>query len=98
MITIIHGPERTGKSFHKQAFARHYGCSHIVDGWDPHQCALPERPNRLVLTVATPETILQALLDYDDPITAFQLIDIATARQAIGVDAFAPGIAERLAR
>lgn len=98
MITIIHGPKASGKTRFRQEFARHYGCSHIVDNWDPHEHELPAEQGRLVLTSSPRETVLQQMAKHGDPIVAFQMIDIATARQAIGADAFAPSISERLAR
>lgn len=98
MITIIHGPMASGKTFHKKAFARHYGCAAIVDGWDPRYHELPSEPGRLVLTNAERAEILRQMQKHGDPIVAFLMIDIATARQAIGVEAFAPDLVERMAR
>lgn len=31
MMTVIHGPGRTGKTVHARRFAEHYGCTRIVD-------------------------------------------------------------------
>jgi hypothetical protein len=32
MAVIIYGPPATGKTFHADRFAKHYGCTNIVDG------------------------------------------------------------------
>ncbi|AMK18723.1 hypothetical protein [Sphingobium sp. MI1205] len=100
MITIIHGPTRTGKTLHRQAFARHYGCSHIVDNWNPSEHELPAESGRLVLTDAAADAVLQQMTLFGDPIVAFRMIDIVTARLAIGVGACAPEpeVVERLAQ
>jgi hypothetical protein len=96
MITIIHGPAATGKTRHKQAFAAHYGCTHVVDGWNPNRDEVPD-DGRLVLTSATTEAI-RAAIRLDCPEADVRVIDITTARQSIGLAPHAPGIAERLAR
>ncbi|MGW8204372.1 hypothetical protein ACWGM0_17730 [Sphingomonas bisphenolicum] len=101
MITIIYGPMRSGKTFHKTAFASKFSCTHIVEDW------LPQRPFRqkipddgaLVLTTATFDQIDKAILKDDHANRRkFRILDITTARHLIGVAPHAPGVAERLAR
>ncbi len=96
MIVIIHGAMGTGKTFHKAAFARHFRCAKIVDGWDPLAHELPQ-DGRLVLTSAHLSLIRQ-VVRMDRPDCDVRIIDIVTARQAIGADPHAPHIAERLGR
>lgn len=95
MITIIHGPMASGKTFHKQAFAKHYGCSHVVDCWDPSLHEVPE-DGRLVLTYAFPENIKRAI-QKDAPPSQVRVVDIETARRAIGVAPVAPPLPARKA-
>lgn len=33
-IVIIHGPQASGKTRHKEALKQHFKCSRIIDGWD----------------------------------------------------------------
>ena len=88
MITIIHGPMMSGKTFHKQAFARRFACSHIVDDWLPPIHELPA-DGRLVLTYHSEDEIKLAIR-LDRPSAEVRIIDIKTARCLIGVAAVAP--------
>ena len=88
MITIIHGPMRSGKTFHKQAFAQQFGCTHIVDEWQPSIHEVPE-DCRLVLTYDSEEEIKRAIR-LDRPSADVRIIDITTARSLIGVAPYAP--------
>ena len=57
MITVIFGRSSSGKTYHKQAFKKHYGCKRIVDGWSSHHTnhpLLPLRDGDLVLTNEMP--------------------------------------------
>lgn len=96
MIIIIHGPAATGKTRHKLAFAEYYGCTHIVDGWNPRSDEVPS-DWRLVLTNAC-EREIRTAIRLDCPDADIRIIDITTARQSIGLAPHAPGVAERLAR
>lgn len=96
MITIIHGPQASGKTFHKQAFAAHYGCTHIVEEWNPNEHELPD-DGRLCLTLACPEDIAKAIR-LDRPEVHVRVVSIYSARVAIGVPEFGPSLSERLAR
>lgn len=96
MITIIHGPMGSGKTFHKQAFAKKFGCTHIVEDWLPTIHEVPE-DGRLVLTFHSREEINRAIR-LDRPHADIRIIDITTARHLIGVAPHAPNIAERLSR
>lgn len=96
MITIIYGPQASGKTFHKEAFAAHYGCTHIVEEWNPCEHELPD-DHRLCLTLATPEAIQQAI-SLDRPEAMVRVVSIHDARIAIGVAGYSPYITERLAR
>ncbi|MBV2148592.1 hypothetical protein KRZ98_09875 [Sphingobium sp. AS12] len=92
-ITVIHGPMRSGKTFHRDAFAAHYRCTRIVDDW------LPQRPFRqampdddsLVLTTASTAEIEKAMKRTPTR-DAVRIVDIYTARLAIGLPEFAPPI------
>jgi hypothetical protein len=96
VITIIHGPQGAGKTFHKVAFAQKFGCTHIVDDWLPTIHELPD-DGRLVLTYHDEADIKRAIR-LDRPDADFRIIDITTARHMIGVAPHAPNVAERLAR
>ena len=94
MITIVHGPMASGKTFHKATFARKFGCSHVVDSWLPDEHEVPE-DGRLVLTYASPEAIRRAIR-LDRPSADVRIIDIKTARSLIGVTAYAPDRTHRV--
>ncbi|WHO37857.1 hypothetical protein PMI04_014950 [Sphingobium sp. AP49] len=94
MITIIHGPMASGKTFHKRAFAQLYGATHIVDCWDAMQHEIPTEDNRLVLTYSHPDEIQRAIR-LDAPTVQVRVVDIKTARHHIGVAPYAPGRTER---
>ena len=94
MITIIHGPMMSGKTFHKVAFARKFGCSHIVDDWLPEQHEVPE-DGRLVLTYASPEAIGRAIR-LDRPHADIRIIDIKAAHSLIGAATYAPDRPHRM--
>lgn len=96
MITIIHGPKGSGKTFHKLAFARKFACTHIVDDWLPTVHELPD-DGRLVLTYHD-EADIERAIRLDRPTASVRIIDITTARHLIDVAPHAPGVAERLAR
>ncbi|SCW77334.1 hypothetical protein SAMN02927924_02788 [Sphingobium faniae] len=93
MIVIVHGPMASGKTFHKQAFAKLFCCSHIVDDWQPTIHETPD-DGRLVLTNYAMDEIHRALR-LDRPDAAIRIIDIKTARAAIGFEPYAPGRTER---
>ncbi|WIW88992.1 hypothetical protein K3M67_03140 [Sphingobium sp. V4] len=88
MITIIHGPMRSGKTFHKQAFAKKFDCTHIVDDWQPTIHEVPE-DRRLALTYHSEKEIHRAIRK-DRPSADVRIIDITTARMLIGVEPYAP--------
>mgnify|MGYP003640550361 CR=1 FL=1 len=104
-IIVIHGPMATGKTHHKEAFAKHYGCTAIVDNWFVRDHEFPE-DGRLVLTTSHPAEIavqfaedeVFRLLKSPDgaPEPELRIIDITTARSAIGVAPHAPAILDRL--
>jgi hypothetical protein len=93
MITIIHGPMASGKTFHKQAFAKKFECTHIVDGWNPQTDEVPS-DRRLLLTTAEPHEIRDAIR-MDRPSAQVRVIDIKTARSLIGVAHYASGRTQR---
>ncbi|MES1985506.1 MAG: hypothetical protein V4461_11185 [Pseudomonadota bacterium] len=105
-IIVIHGPMATGKTRYKQAFAKHYGCTSIVDNWCAREHEFPE-DGRLVLTTSHPDEIARQFTeDLDDWFLKYgvdggtdpdlRIIDITTARSAIGVAPHAPNILDRL--
>lgn len=103
-IIVIHGPQATGKTRYKQAFAKHYGCKAIVDNWFAREHEFPE-DGRLVLTTSDPEEIAREFADDKGhrwlrnphaPEPELRIIDITTARSAIGVAPHAPNILDRL--
>lgn len=53
-ITIIHGPQASGKSRRAQEFMRLYGCTRLVEEWDGKQ---PLRDGDLALTQMEPPFI-----------------------------------------
>lgn len=104
MITIIHGPVHTGKTYHARAFAAHFGCTSIVDDADRHHRDAPFPPDgALILTTLSRREIIQwqeRAVPNPDPLHRHKLmfVDITSARLAIGVAPHAPTVAERLSR
>ncbi|ARS29051.1 hypothetical protein [Sphingomonas sp. KC8] len=63
MITVVHGPQASGKTRRAEALKAHFGCDNIVDGWTISDLVAGWvlRPNSLVLTTEHPEAIRGAL-------------------------------------
>lgn len=97
MITIIHGPMASGKTFHSDTFRRHYQCHAAVDldsRWELQHLQLG---GLLVLTTLSPDEAERCIrkVDRDNDI---RIIDIRTARLAIGVAPEAPPLPARRAK
>jgi hypothetical protein len=56
MITIVYGPARSGKTANKDALARKYGCTRVVDGWSQRD-ARELHDGDLVLTNEHPQAV-----------------------------------------
>lgn len=95
-IIVIFGKPATGKTHHKQAFAKHYGCDTIVDNWIAWEHEVPA-DGRLVLTYSHPHEIIDQF-QKDAPDQPLRLISILEARTSIGAAPYSPYIAERLSR
>lgn len=80
MITVIHGPMASGKTFHSARFRSHYRCVRIVDDWDQRPDQLPA-DNSLILTTLSPDWIRQK---HGHAAANMRFVSIATARAAIG--------------
>ena len=66
LITIIHGPGRSGKSRRADALKRHFKAARIVDGWDG------------TTTLREGDLALTALAPF--PVAGARWIDIGTAK------------------
>lgn len=58
MITVIHGPQASGKTHHSKAFKAHFDCDAVVDGWlhrRQFEFSGPTTENMLVLTTEHPD-------------------------------------------
>lgn len=98
-FTIIHGPMMSGKTFHSTAFRRHYGCHAAIDleQLEKLDRRRTQLDGLLILTNLHQDDALKRIRkivpEADD-----RIIDIRTARLAIGVAEFSPRTSERLAR
>ncbi|NYT43135.1 hypothetical protein HZY97_20335 [Sphingomonas sp. R-74633] len=85
-ITVIHGPQASGKTFHAERFRKHFGCRDVVDGWRPgsdlsdHSEPVVLRNGDLLLTNANPDAVMKRFGD-----RGVRLIPIEQARRMIGV-------------
>jgi hypothetical protein len=93
-VIVIHGPMRTGKTFHAKRFCEHYRCDIVGDldemsgadlgfkingGRAPYQSVkMPAVARLLLLTTWNPTAISRRLPDA-------RIISIEEARKAIGV-------------
>lgn len=93
MIVLIHGPMASGKTFHSEAFAKHFGCSDIAD-WDCRERPLPQSDALLLLTIEHPERVV-AKIRKRHPDAEIRVVHIRTARMAIGVAPVAPPLPAR---
>lgn len=85
-VIVIHGAMRTGKTLNADAFARHFGCRRVFGDW-PDGAGRSEGPRDgdLVLTTLARDAIVARLGGMD-----LRVIDINTARAAIGLEAAPP--------
>ncbi|MBG6116238.1 hypothetical protein IWY39_000042 [Sphingobium sp. JAI105] len=86
-FTLIHGPIRSGKTFHSDKFRRHFHCHAAIDLDDlPKLHRKAQKDGLLLLTNLAPDIaekrIREIVRDAD-----IDIIDIKTARRAIGVSA-----------
>jgi len=56
MTIIVSGPMGCGKTHNRDAIARYFDCTRIIDGWEPGSAQkIPRTGPTLVLTSANPE-------------------------------------------
>ena len=94
MMTIIHGPKASGKTHHSAAFRRHYQCHGAMDLHDFCKGIKVQRQGLLVLTDEAPE-VAERIVRKVDPMIDIRIIDIRTARMAVGVNPEAPPLKRR---
>lgn len=94
MITIIHGPKASGKTYHSAAFRRHYQCHAAIDLHEFCKGVKVQRQGLLILTDETPDDAEWTVRKID-PLLDIRLIDIRAARMAIGVKPVAPPLPRR---
>ncbi|KFG91697.1 hypothetical protein BV98_000555 [Sphingobium herbicidovorans NBRC 16415] len=93
MIVVLHGPMASGKTFHSEAFAKHFGCSAVAD-WDCRERELPRSNALLLLTNEHPDRVV-AKIRKGRPDAEIRVVHIRTARLAIGVAPVAPPLRAR---
>lgn len=89
-IIVIHGPPASGKTFHAEAFRKHYGCAAISDGYPEGDEGAPRpKTGDLVLTYLTVEQMRSKRYRgaFGDTVI---LVPIEAARAAIGVGPVQP--------
>lgn len=85
-FTVIHGPMRSGKTFHSAAFCRHYGCHASIDIEQlPGLSRSFQKDGLLILTNLSPDDAANRITKAA-PLADFHLVDIASARSSIGVE------------
>lgn len=98
MITVIHGPQASGKTYHSKALKTHFNCDAIVDGWKFRRQFVfsgPTTENMLVLTTEHPDAIREALpgariVAIEDAKAALEQADMQAGIPAIALDIKAP--------
>lgn len=78
-VTIIHGPMRTGKTLHRDLFAKHYGCSRVYDDADK---GVPNHGGRGGDLILSNDPVAKIAKRYPWAL----LIPINTARKAVGLE------------
>ena len=94
MMTIIHGPMASGKTFHAAAFRQHYQCHEAIDLDDIPRRHRLQMDGLLILTNLGAEQALKRLRKIE-PAMEIRMVDIQTARMAIGVAPVAPPLPAR---
>lgn len=94
MITIIHGPKASGKTHYSDAFRRHYQCHAAIDLDDFCKGVKVQRQGLLILTYEAPE-VAERIVRKFDLMIEIRMIDIQTARVAVGANPKAPPLRPR---
>lgn len=85
MAVVIYGPPRTGKTFHADRFAKHYGCTNVIDeGAFGRQHTGPLGRHDLLLSTDGPATLMHRFIGRGLCTTA-KLISIEDARRALSL-------------
>lgn len=79
-ITVIHGPQGTGKTRYANTFKAHFGCNRIVDCYWPGE-PVRLRDGDLVLTSDTEEHLLLRV----PALSNATFIQIEAAKKAAGI-------------
>jgi hypothetical protein len=90
-ITVIHGPQRTGKTLNAERFRQHYGCSRVLDRHSDEMLLGDIRDGDLLLTTSTPDELARILRHARFRAIAEQMHDarhipVNEARAAIGLE------------
>ncbi|RSU65482.1 hypothetical protein BRX36_10585 [Sphingomonas sp. S-NIH.Pt1_0416] len=85
MAVVIYGPPATGKTFNADRFAKHYGCTEVVDACDLRHARPVISARTLVLTTQSKE---RARYKYGSTST---YVAIETARAAVGLEPIPDG-------
>jgi hypothetical protein len=75
---VIYGPPRTGKTFHKEAFAAHFGCDRVIDFDDDQHRKQEIGAGALVLMQQKPRPMAASLANAT-------VYSIEQARALIGI-------------
>ncbi|MDK8186697.1 MULTISPECIES: hypothetical protein [Sphingomonas] len=85
MAVVIFGPPATGKTFHADRFAKHYGCNRVLDeGMDGRRVEGPLGRHDLVLTTDGRDTLRQRFVGLG-LCTNIMFIAIEDARHALSL-------------
>ncbi|MGE6693318.1 hypothetical protein ACQKE8_12845 [Sphingobium limneticum] len=94
-FTVIHGPPASGKTFHSIAFRRHYGCHAAIDLEElPKMSRDFQKDGALFLTTLAPDDAVNEIYKFM-PGADYRIIDIRTARLAIGATPDVPPLPAR---
>ncbi len=85
-VVVIHGAQRTGKSYYAGTFAKHFGCDRVVE-IDFEQHRVNEiGPGALILTNEWPRRVNRRRPDpIGERLDGAQIVSIERARELIGV-------------
>ncbi|EZP57459.1 hypothetical protein [Sphingomonas sp. RIT328] len=83
-MIVIHGPQRSGKTLHRELFAKHYGCNRIVDDVMCNDRRIAEQEGDLLLSNEDPDKLARRF-------PGATIVSIDNARANVGLDAVPVG-------